>query len=73
MKTEMVSMMTVEDTKKRIVEIRSKRDDSASAHIMEDELFHDFVRDVSLRRDELGKIARIVLKSGKIKFSRWYS
>lgn len=65
--------MIAEDAKKRIDEIRSRRSDDASAHPMEDELYHDFIREVSLRKDELGKIARIILKSEKIKFKRWYS
>ena len=68
-----MAKMTTEDVKGRIKEIRSRRDDPDVAHLMEDRLFHDFVREVSLRQDEVGRIAREVLRSEKIKFSRWYS
>ena len=53
--------------------IKAVAGDDEAAHSKEDDLYHDFVAFVATRNDDIGHLARIVLKTTDINFSRWYA
>ena len=64
--------MTIETIKKRIEEIKDVRWDFESAHGMEDRLYTDFIRYVSIAGDkELAEKAHEILKTEHIEFPRY--
>lgn len=65
--------MTNEEAVKRVNEIKRIKDDDESAHAMEDELYADFIKDISKQNSETGKIAKTILKTKRISFARWYA
>ena len=68
-------MMTLENIVYRLAEIYDRRDDDETAHVMEDKLMIDFIKYISeYGADKHQKeMAKMVLKSGNINFSRWYA
>lgn len=63
--------MTHDEAKQRVEEIRTLAGDDEAAHAAEDQLYHDFVFFVAMREGPHRAIAAEILKTGKIKFSRW--
>ena len=59
--------MSREDILKRLEKIKELAYDSEVAHVLEDELYVDFIRSMD---NELGKL---VLTVKDIKFERWYA
>ena len=59
--------MSREEILKRLKEIKEIAYDSEVAHVLEDELYVDFIRSMD---SELGKL---VLTVKDIKFERWYA
>lgn len=66
--------MDIEECKMRVRDISARACDDESAHILEDSLYADFVRYVAEKSSgELAEMAKEILKTGDIKFSRWYA
>ena len=64
--------MTVNDIKKKVAKINATKSFSEKAHILEDNLYTDFVRHVSVHgTPELSDMAKVVLETKDIRFYRW--
>lgn len=65
--------MTLEKIKKSIEKIEESSDDPESAHSQEDQLYYDFIKFVSKYdpNHDIAKMAKEVLKTEKIDFTRW--
>ena len=63
--------MTLEEIKRRIERIKEKKHDNEMAHVHEDALREDFIKHIAKRKDKIGGLAREILKTNKINFSRW--
>lgn len=63
--------MNLENIKKRIKKIKNIQDDDEVAHRMEDDLYTNFIKYVSKRRDKIGIMAKEILKTKRIDFARW--
>ena len=69
-------MMTIEQIRARIEEIRSNKSDPDKAHTLEDELLWDFVRYIHSTGNKDGLLkekAELILTSQDIEFQRWTS
>lgn len=65
--------LTLADIYEALEEIERVRESDASAHNLEDALYERFVRHVAqYGSPELAEMARAVLKTKDIDFSRWY-
>ena len=63
--------MDITEARKRVQKVKEMANDPEEAHILEDQLFLDFVTSVAKTGPEpLQAIAKVVLKSKKIEFSR---
>jgi hypothetical protein len=66
--------MTKAEAERRVEEIRKLAHDAEAAHAAEDELRRDFIAAVATGRCKMpAAVAKIVLSSGEIVFSRWYA
>ena len=65
--------MEIEEIKKRIDEIKERRDDSENAHAMEDTLWEDVLIAISEGVDNSKELAKECLKTSEIKFDRWFA
>lgn len=63
--------MLKQEAKERVARIKSMKGDNQNAHIEEDKLYVDFIRDVAKEKSSLGKVAKVVISTQKIDFSRW--
>ena len=63
--------MTKKEVIAKIQEIKNISGDDEVAHAKEDILYKTFIEFVSKRNDKLGEIARILLSTKDIDFSRW--
>ena len=63
--------MKVKEAKARIEHLKEISGDDEAAHIEEDDLRDDFIIFVAKRKDRIGKIAKIILTSEDVSFSRW--
>jgi hypothetical protein len=63
--------MDMDTIKISIAKICEIRGDDERAHSWEDVLYQEFVKYIAERKDHLGKMAREILKTQKIDFSRW--
>ena len=61
----------IERRVEHVREVAEDRCDDECAHTIEDDLHRDFIKFVAERDDEIGELAREVLKSEDIKFGRW--
>lgn len=64
-------MMTKEEIRMKIKTIKANTYDYELAHMLEDELYRDFVVMVAKRKDRLGEKARLILLTDKIEFHRY--
>jgi hypothetical protein len=55
----------------RVERIRASRGDDEAAHSMEDGLYREFITEVALSDHPLAGVAKIVLTTQDIEFSRW--
>lgn len=62
--------MTVKDVQARLQKIKAKRDDYEMAHMMEDDLRRDVLREIAQGTRKSRALAGEVLKSRHIKFAR---
>jgi hypothetical protein len=65
--------MTLLEIKNLIHDIRLCKGDPEAAHIKEDDLYEYFIRFVSQRNDGIGEMAKAILVTKNISFSRWYA
>lgn len=66
--------MNIEEVKDRLTKIANANCDDAQAHILEDELYSDFVAFVaSGEYAHLSDMAKLILTSKDIDFERWYA
>ncbi len=69
--------MTRDEAQSRVEQMRvmanSDDRDDERLHRYEDALRDDFIEFVATRDDELGEIAKIILSTNDIYFSRWYA
>lgn len=65
--------MTLDEVKKKVLEIEEKKGDNEIAHIEEDELHHAVLREVASGNPESQKMAEEALKTLDIYFSRWHA
>lgn len=64
--------MTIDEIRERIEEI--KRNHDQIAHELEDKLYADFIAFVAeSQSSELDELAKEVLKTKELSFSRWYA
>lgn len=63
--------MTKDEALKAVKEIKRISDDDETAHIREDELYTEFVEFIAAQGGDVGEIAKVVLSTHKIRFSRW--
>jgi hypothetical protein len=64
--------MDLNEVKIRLEKIKKKSHDYEVAHQMEDDLYRNFIQHVgALKIADLSEMAKEVLKSKKIKFSRY--
>jgi len=65
--------VTKDNIKTRIYDIEkfAKKKDHDAAHEEEDVLYHEFVRFATNDPGQLGQMARLIIKTEKIRFSRW--
>lgn len=65
--------MTKEYIKTMIKEIKiyANDDDDEKAHATEDALRNDFIKQLSERNDDTGKLAKLILSTNDIDFNRW--
>ena len=68
-------IMTKDQILKEIEEIKkvAAHDDDELAHILEEDLYEEFIEYVAKRKDSLGEKARLILSTGEIDFGRHYS
>lgn len=67
-------VLTQGEVRRRVEEIADRADcvgDVETAHLREDDLYHDFVCSLATRRDEIGRLARLVLRTRKLAFPRF--
>ena len=57
----------------KIDEIKKEMDDPEVAHGMEDDLYAEFIEHISKREDSLGEMAKLVLTTEGLDFSRWFA
>lgn len=66
--------MDLEMIKERVANIKAFAEDPEKAHALEDDLYKDFVRFIVLSGSPAQRaMARAVLETQQIKFSRWYA
>ena len=69
--------MKLTEVKNRLKAIVDKSDDDEYAHIMEDDLLHDFIAAIKNGSyqsiDEVVEVATEVYKTRNIEFGRWYA
>lgn len=65
--------MTVDEAKERVERIRALSGDSEAAHSAEDDLLRDFVVSVAAGEAPVSAVAKEILKTYDIKFSRYCS
>ena len=63
--------MKVKEAEQRVEEIEDIKTDDESAHSAEDSLRRDFIIHVAKRKDAIGNIARIILRTENMNFARW--
>lgn len=63
--------MTIEEVKKRIDEIKMKAHDDEAAHGMEDSLREEVLEAIAFGAHNAKELAKIVLTTSEIEFSRW--
>ncbi len=63
--------MNIEEIQYRIKAINEISHDDEAAHSLEDRLYEDFIKHVSKRKDKIGNMARQILATQEIDFSRW--
>ena len=56
---------------KMVQEIKDSTGDPEQAHSLEDGLRDYFIRLLSLRTDQIGGIAKVILSTNEIDFPRW--
>jgi len=64
-------MMTVDDVREFVEDIRHAADDDEVAHSMEDELYVAILKAIANGADNPEKLAAEALKTKDIEFSRW--
>lgn len=65
---------SVDKIKAKAKEIEARVKDPETAHVLKDELYHDFIQHVSKHADgNLSAMAKEVLKTQKIQFPRWFA
>lgn len=64
-------MITIKEAKERVNYIEEIKGDDEAAHSAEDKLYHEFITDISKRKDRIGKIARVILTTDNIHFAHW--
>lgn len=65
--------MTKDEIRKTIAFIKGCSGDNEVAHVCEDDLKDEFIEFVAERDDELGELAKEVLKVNDLDFVRWYA
>lgn len=65
--------MTLEEIRTRVEKIRATRNDDESAHMLEAELYFEFVKFISESDSPYAPLAQEVLRTQAIKFGRWYA
>lgn len=63
--------LSVSEVRQRVEEIRTSSCDYEHAHGREDDLYHDFIRSLATRHDEIGRLARTVLQTRLLVFERY--
>lgn len=63
--------MTTKEIQKRLDLINSLARDPEAAHCEEDGLYYEFIVGLSNENTDLGRKAKLVLETRKIKFPRW--
>ena len=64
--------MNLDDVKKSLADIEAMKDDDESAHNAEDALYASFIQHVAdTAGGDLAEMAREVLKTADIDFTRW--
>jgi len=63
--------MNLKEIKDAVKYIDAIKGDDEAAHSKEDALYHDFIRELSKRKDRVGAFAKEIIKTEKIQFSRW--
>lgn len=64
--------MTLKEIKRRIIEIEKISDDDEQAHYQEDCLYWDFIKHVARTKGEFQEMAKEILKTQEIDFTRRY-
>ena len=68
--------MEIEEVKARLKKIEEVKDDYEHAHILEDRLFHDFVKSIIEfpyeSKENIIELAQEVYKARQIEFKRWH-
>lgn len=65
--------MTALEVAKRVAAIRAAADDNEQAHAMEDALRDVVLQAIANGAENAAELAREVLRTGDIEFSRWYA
>ncbi len=64
--------MTVEDVRKRLIEIDASRADDQQAHCSEDALWAEVLEAIATGAGNAKELAQEALKSRDIEFERWH-
>lgn len=65
--------MNIQEVRVRLAAIEACKSEYDRPHELEDALMRDFITEVALRDDELGAVAREILRSKEIDFVRYYA
>jgi hypothetical protein len=63
--------MTIEEVKQKIMLIDDNQHDDELAHSLEDKLREDVLKSIASGVDNPQELARLVLTTTELKFSRW--
>lgn len=66
--------MIIDEIEKKIQEIKNCTSDPEKAHSLEDDLYHEFIRELSKGVVEYNSIlekAKMILSTEKLEFPRW--
>ena len=64
--------MDLKHIQKIIKQIKNQAGDDEGAHSLEDDLYHNFIEWLSqTRKDDIGIMAKEIIKTEKIDFARW--
>lgn len=67
-------MLTLKDIQKEVEKIRQLIGDQESAHVAEDYLYRSFIEHIAVTGTiKQRKMAKAVLKTQKIVYTRWYA